>query len=206
MSAAVIEAMKAAVGKLDGTGDLPGAGARRAAVAVLLRGASMGELEVLLMRRAIREGDRWSGQIGLPGGHEEDFDASLESTARRESLEEVGVDPGGSGGQLIGQLPSVQARARGERLDLFITPFVFHHLTPSSPSLGPEASEAFWLPLAPAISGAFDEPYRYQHGEVIHRLPSWRFEGRTIWGMTHGIVNRFGRAMHQHSPLGSDPI
>ena len=105
MSAAVIEAMKAAVGKLDGTGDLPGAGARRAAVAVLLRGASMGELEVLLMRRAIREGDRWSGQIGLPGGHEEDFDASLESTARRESLEEVGVDPGGSGGNSSANCP-----------------------------------------------------------------------------------------------------
>ena len=53
----------------------------------------------------------------------------------------------------------------------------------------------FHLYAAAAISGAFDEPYRYEHGEVIHKLPSWSFEGRTIWGMTHGIVSRFGRAL-----------
>jgi len=189
------DAARAAIRRLDGTGDSPREGARRAAVALLLRGDSTGELEVLLMRRAVRAGDRWSGQIGLPGGHEEAADESLEATARRECIEEVGVDPGAGEGRMIGELPSMQARARGERLDLFITPIVFHHPAPASPALGPEASEAFWLPLAPALSGDFDETYRYQHGEVIHRLPSWRFEGRTIWGMTHGIVSRFGSAL-----------
>lgn len=195
MTDPISETVKAAIRRLDGSGEVPTASARRAAVALLLRGESAGDLEVLLMRRAHRAGDRWSGQIGLPGGHAEAADESLVATARRESVEEVGVDPGAGAGRLIGELPSVQARARGERLDLFITPFVFHHPAPASPLLGPEASEAFWLPLAPAISGDFDETYRYQHGEVIHRLPSWRFEGRTIWGMTHGIVSRFGSAL-----------
>lgn len=184
-----------AVAGLAGSGETPTPDARRAAVAILLRGAAYDELEVLLMRRAPRVGDRWSGQIGLPGGHEEEWDVDLEATARREAVEEVGLDPGGPGARAFGGLPPVQARARGERLELFITPFVFHHPDPPRPELGPEASEAFWLPLAPAISGSFDEPYRYQHGDVIHRLPSWRFEGRTIWGMTHGIVGRFGEAM-----------
>ncbi len=195
MSDLLISEVQAAVSRLVESEDAAADGARRAAVALLLRGGSTAELEVLLMRRAVRAGDRWSGQIGLPGGHEEDFDATLEATARRESVEEVGVDPGATGGRMLGRLPAVQARARGERLDLFITPFVFHHPAPTTPVLGPEASEAFWLPLAPAISGAFDEPYRYEHGEVIHKLPSWSFEGRTIWGMTHGIVSRFGRAL-----------
>ena len=45
----------------------------------------MASSEILLMRRAQREGDRWSGQIGLPGGHAEDFDEDLVATARRES-------------------------------------------------------------------------------------------------------------------------
>ena len=195
MSDLLIGEVQAAVSRLVEAEDDAADGARRAAVALLLRGGSTAELEVLLMRRAVRAGDRWSGQIGLPGGHEEDSDATLEATARRESVEEVGVDPGATGGRMLGRLPAVQARARGERLDLFITPFVFHHPAPSTPVLGPEASEAFWLPLAPAISGAFDEPYPYEHGEVIHKLPSWSFEGRTIWGMTHGIVSRFGQAL-----------
>lgn len=202
MSEGVFRAVDGAVHRLRGTGDDPTLGARRAAVALLLRGGSIEELEVLLMRRAERDGDRWSGQIGLPGGHAEEEDETLEGTARRESVEEVGVDPGAEGGRPFGALPHVQARARGERLELFITPFVFHHPAPAEPALGPEASEAFWLPLEPALSGALDEPLRYEHQGVVHRLPSWQFEGRTIWGMTHGILRRFGEALLDGSSQG----
>ena len=77
-----------------------------------------------------------------------------------------------------------------------------HHPAPPRPVLGPEASEAFWLPLAPALAGELDEPFRYERGEVVHRLPSWRFEGRTIWGMTHGILSRFGDALRAAEPGG----
>lgn len=163
---------------------------RRAAVAVLLRGASLHEAEALLMKRAEREGDRWSGQIGFPGGHEEPDDADLVATARRESVEEVGVDPGGDGATTFGRMPSFQARARGARIPLYITPIVFHRAEPEPPTLGPEAAEAFWLPLAAARSGELDRPFRYEHEGVIHKLPSYHFEGRTIWGMTQGILRR----------------
>lgn len=168
---------------------------RHAAVALLLRGAELDDLEVLLMRRAEREGDRWSGQIGLPGGHEEEADEDLAATARRESREEVGIDPGTDDARHFGAMPAVQARARGARLPLYITPYVFHRFEPEEPELGPEADEAFWLPLRLARSGELDEPFRYEHEGVIHKLPSWRFEGRTIWGMTHGILSRFTNAL-----------
>lgn len=175
--------------------EAPPSDIRHAAVAVLLRGAELDDLEVLLMRRAEREGDRWSGQIGLPGGHEEEEDEDLLATARRESREEVGIDPGGPDAQHFGAMPSIQARARGARLPLFITPHVFHRPEPEEPTLGPEADEAFWLPLGRARAGDLDEPFRYEHEGVIHKLPSWNFEGRTIWGMTHGILSRFAAAL-----------
>lgn len=169
---------------------------RRAAVAILLRGASLAEADVLLMRRAEREGDRWSGQIGLPGGHEEDFDADLIATARRESVEEVGIDPGTPDGRLLGTMPATQARARGARLALYITPVVFQRVEVEAPTLGPEADEAFWMPLSLAHSGELDEELPYEHEGLVHRLPSWKFEGHTIWGMTHGILSRFLKAVH----------
>ncbi|MFT7167566.1 MAG: hypothetical protein ACI80K_000687, partial [Paracoccaceae bacterium] len=31
---------------------------------------------------------------------------------------------------------------------------------------------------------------------LIRKLPSWQFEDRTIWGMTHGILKRFFDALH----------
>ncbi|MEM6673349.1 MAG: CoA pyrophosphatase [Planctomycetota bacterium] len=168
---------------------------RHAAVALLVRGASVEELEVLLMKRAERPGDRWSGQIGLPGGHAEPRDADLVATARRESVEEVGVDPGAGEAHIFGQLPSFQARARGERVELYITPVVFHRAEPEPPTLGPEAAAAFWLPLELARSGTLERPYRYENKGVVHRLPSWHYEGHTIWGMTHGILSRFVGAL-----------
>ena len=182
----------AALRALEGEGDTPPADARHAAVALLLRGAALDEAEVLLMRRARREGDRWSGQIGLPGGHAEPVDTDLVATARRESVEEVGVDPAAGDGAVLGALPVVQARARAQRLPLYITPFAFVRPDPPAPALGPEADEAFWLPLGPAMAGELAAEHRYRHDDgVVHRLPAWEFEGRTIWGMTHGILNRF---------------
>jgi 8-oxo-dGTP pyrophosphatase MutT (NUDIX family) len=46
---------------------------------------------LLLIRRAERSGDPWSGQVGLPGGRRDPDDATLLSTAVREAVEEVGV-------------------------------------------------------------------------------------------------------------------
>ena len=46
---------------------------------------------VLLIRRAERSGDPWSGHIGLPGGRLDPADQSLRDTALRETREETGL-------------------------------------------------------------------------------------------------------------------
>ena len=197
MSPDVADRIERALVSLRDGAETPPTDIRNAAVALLLRGSRLDDLEVLLMKRAEREGDRWSGQISLPGGHEEEEDDDLVATARRESREEVGVDPGSENARIFGSMPSIQARARGARLSLYITPVVFHRPAPEEPTLGPEAAEAFWLPLGLVRSGEIDQPYRYEHEGVVHKLPSWRFEGRTIWGMTHGILSRFMTALER---------
>src|SRR5579863_6444108 len=62
-----------------------------AAVAVVVRDTEEGD-EVLLIKRAERDGDPWSGHIALPGGRVQKQDESFKATAVRETREEVGVD------------------------------------------------------------------------------------------------------------------
>ena len=170
----------------DGTHELP-AGWRRAAVAAVLRSVD-GAPEVLLMRRAEREGDRWSGQISLPGGHNEDGDADLCATAVRETREEVGLDLD-TGARFLGTLTAVRGMARGGPLDLRIEPHVFHLDAEVEFALGPEASEAFWFPLARAATGELDDRYRYRDGALVIPLPCWRFGERVVWGLTYRILS-----------------
>src|SRR6185295_3323821 len=63
----------------------------RAAVAAILR-ESATDLEALLIRRAEREDDPWSGHMAFPGGRRGAADRDIEETARRETLEEIGLD------------------------------------------------------------------------------------------------------------------
>jgi 8-oxo-dGTP pyrophosphatase MutT (NUDIX family) len=68
--------------------DAPLAGQRCAAIALVLLEVDTG-LEALLIERAERSGDPWSGHMALPGGHLEERDVDLGAAAERETLEEV---------------------------------------------------------------------------------------------------------------------
>jgi 8-oxo-dGTP pyrophosphatase MutT (NUDIX family) len=161
-------------------------GGRRAAVAALVRW-DRNHPEVLLMQRAEREGDRWSGQVSLPGGRADERDADLCATAVRETREEVGVELDRSA-RLLGRLDGVMAVARGAILPMSIAPFVFTMLEEQPIVLGPEATAAFWLPLDAAASGELDGTYEYRLGPVPMSFACWRWEGRVVWGLTHKIL------------------
>ena len=169
---------------------VPADGQRRAAVAAILV-----ERSVLLMVRAAREGDPWSGHISLPGGGYQPSDRDLLVTAMRETHEEIGVDLASA--RLLGNLPALHPRASGP-VGIEVTPFVFAPTAPVEPQLGPEAVGTFWLPLELAASGALDGTYRHAGGMAF---PSWTFEGHTIWGLTWRIlVDLLARARPPGAP------
>jgi 8-oxo-dGTP pyrophosphatase MutT (NUDIX family) len=160
----------------------PADGKRRAAVAVLLHDEPS-EPRVLLMKRAERVGDPWSGHISLPGGRHEESDPDLLATAIRETHEELGISL--SGTRVLGNLPVVHPYASGPA-GIEVSPFVF--LTPVAvePQLGPEAAAAFWLPIEKAASGALDAAPMY--AGTARSFPSWEYESHTIWGLTWRIL------------------
>jgi 8-oxo-dGTP pyrophosphatase MutT (NUDIX family) len=160
---------------------------RRAAVAAVLRPGESG-LEVLLIRRAEREGDPWSGHMAFPGGRADPDDIDLRMTAVRETREEVGLDLE-QHGELLGRLDDLRpGNARGLVPGLVVTPFVWH--VPFVPALTPhdaEVDEIHWARLGPLLSGAQDTTYPYTWKGLPMRFPGYRVgdSERIVWGMTH---------------------
>lgn len=165
---------------------IAGEGLRHAAVAALLRFADHGP-EVLLMKRAERPGDHWSGHVSFPGGRASPEDRDLLATAVRETREEVGMDLSRAA-RLLGQLDTIRAVARGRPRPLTITPFVFVQTEDMPLALGHEAADAFWFPLARAVMGELSDVYEYTHGPEPLNLPCWRFRDHVVWGLTHRML------------------
>lgn len=139
------------------------------------------------MRRPIHEGDRWSGQVCLPGGKAEDIDVDSVATARRETHEELGVALQECS-QYIGALDDIQAMAKGRPLSTVITPHVFAQVRAPQIVLSVEAEHAFWLPLGRAARGELDSKYEYGHGTSKIYLPCWRYREEVVWGLTHKML------------------
>lgn len=155
---------------------------RRAAVAAVLRGGDRGA-ELLLIRRAEREGDPWSGQMALPGGRHEPSDADLLATAAREAREEVGLSlldhavP-------IGRLDDVRTHTG----DMVVRPFVWElrTLVPLVPNA--EVAETLWIDLASMASGERDTHFDWSGGPLPMRFPGYQVGDRVVWGLTHRIL------------------
>ncbi len=173
--------------RLSGREALKVSASKHAAVAALLRFEDPSNPEVLLMRRAESEGDRWSGQVCLPGGKAEAGDLNLHVTALRETHEELGIQLAQCS-RYLGPLDALPAIARGRPLSTSISPFVFQQTTHAELRLGYEAAHAFWLPLGRAAGGEFDSQYDYDAGERKLALPCWRFEDEVIWGLTFNML------------------
>lgn len=158
---------------------------RRAAVAAVLRTGELGP-EVLLMRRTEHPQDPWSGHVSFPGGNQDPGDGDLLATAVRETHEEVGLILAQD--MLLCRLDPVTAVGRRLGFHMDITPFVFRVQGEVTAVAGPEAQEVFWLPLAPAVRGDYDDEHRWDDGDLVRRLPAWRFEERVVWGLTYRMI------------------
>jgi len=158
----------------------------RAAVAIVLRNAGDGVIELLLIKRSEREDDPWSGHIALPGGRHDATDATLQDTAVRETREETGIDVGRDG-LVLGTLDEL--RPRSTMLpSIIVTPFVAVVRSDVAIEMSDEVASTFWVPLA-----LLADPLTAVEAEVTARgstwrVPSYQLGGHTVWGMTERIL------------------
>ena len=158
----------------------------RAAVAVLFvpRGD---DLELLLIERARRVGDPWSGQMAFPGGFHEPEDADLDATARREVAEEIGIDLGAVTTPL-GRLDDIQAMARGRKLALVISPFLYAVTGPVEPRPNHEVASVVWVPLSFLTTSANVGTMDWEVEGEKHQLPTYLYDRHNIWGLTFRMI------------------
>jgi len=166
------------------------ADARPAAVAlVLLDGNQTTGLEILLIRRAERADDPWSGQIAFPGGRYEPDDPDLLATAIRETREETGVDL--TSAEQLGPLDDLYPRTP-TLPPVVVRPFVFV-LGRRPPPLVPsdEVQRAFWLPLSRLREAGVRREITLTLRGVELTFPAYLVDDELIWGMTERILTPF---------------
>jgi 8-oxo-dGTP pyrophosphatase MutT (NUDIX family) len=161
----------------------------RAAVAVVLE-PRHDDLHVLFIQRAVRNGDPWSGQMAFPGGFHSSLDADLAETARRETLEEIGLDLAASAAS-IGRLDEIQGVARGRGLPLVISPHLFELRERAELRPNHEVQGTLWVPLSYLADDGNVGVMEYSGGPEPMRLPAYRYAERTIWGLTFRMVRNF---------------
>lgn len=172
---------------------LPASARRRAAVAALLSEGESG-VQLLLIRRAERPSDPWSGHMALPGGHHEPSDESLEATAARETREELGIDLSRS--QFLGRMQEFRPH---QSYELSVTPFVFALETRPPVTPNAEVDLALWVPLSELALGTTRFEHELSLGGRSLRFPAFRVEGHVVWGFTYRVVTALIEQIAQES-------
>ncbi|MES1177197.1 MAG: CoA pyrophosphatase [Myxococcales bacterium] len=170
----------------DSAPEAPLEGARVAAIALVLLERD-GSLDALLIERAQREGDPWSGHIALPGGHVEPADVTLQATAERETFEEVGLDLK-LAGERMGRLSDC-APVRG--VPIAVRPFVYLLQALPVMVLNAEVRRALWVPVSPLLRGERRTKYTLSRAGQQLEFPAWDIDGSLVWGLTYRVLAEF---------------
>jgi 8-oxo-dGTP pyrophosphatase MutT (NUDIX family) len=177
---------------------------KRAAVALILQ-LRDGELGVLMIRRADREGDPWSGQMAFPGGRMEPADRNGLATAKRETAEEIGLHLG-AGEPCLGRLSELRATPRlWHRRGLVITPYVFHLRRAVNFHPNHDVQEVVWVPLEFLLDEDNRSQMTWERGRLRLRMPCYDYRGRRIWGLSLKMLDELLALVAGEARSGSPP-
>ena len=153
-------------------------GLKFAAVSMVLHeGASP---TVLLIERARRTGDPWSGQIAFPGGKMQEGDRTAKDTAVRETLEEVGVDLDESGVFLgYGEVTTTHTGT----MDVVPTVFVLKRPVEIRPN--EEVASFRWVKLEDLLAPSAESSYELTYEGKAVQMPAFSVGGYVISGLTN---------------------
>ena len=132
------------------------------------------------------EGGPHGGQISLPGGKQEKSDPDLAYTAKRETFEEIGVEPGLI--REIGRLTPLYV----PHSNFVIQPVI--GFAASRPAFVPDHKEVAGI-ITPSLKALFDPENRktmiLKRGGFEITAPYYDAGGHRIWGATAMIMSEF---------------
>ncbi len=169
---------------------------RSASVALVFRGARDAE-EILLITRAERRGDPWSGQVAFPGGMVDVGDRSFEETARRETAEEVGLQLSGGRASFRGYLREFRTHAR----NISVVPSVFRLIASQETRPNAEVASCQWASLSELAEEAKRPAYMPPGRPGEAPFSCIRHGGLVIWGQTERVLS----VVLSARGAGSDP-
>lgn len=155
---------------------------KRSAVAMILQ-VRQGELHILMIKRAEREGDPWSGHMAFPGGRMDKADAHGYAVAVRETQEEVGLSLGPQD-QCIGRLSDINARPHRGAFGMAVSPFVFRLEREVAFTPNHEVAEVVWVPLEFLLDTDNREEMTWEYKGVKIPMPCYFYGSRRIWGLS----------------------
>ena len=136
------------------------------------------------IERARRDGDPWSGHMALPGGRRDAGDDRLLETARRETLEEIGVALAFDSllGELDDLFPNITVLPK-----VVVRPFVFGLDRRPAVAASGEVAGHLWSSLDTLV--AKRQKTHVQTAEGRRRVDAFVLGERIVWGITHRIVS-----------------
>lgn len=141
---------------------------------------------ILLIRRAERAGDPWSGHMALPGGRRQAEDLDLLATAIRETGEEVGIQLGSD--QLVGTLEDVVPRTP-VLPPVAVRPYVFLSRLRPLITLSSEVTSISWVPLTHLLRPDTHHTVRLDVAGQSRLVQAFELPDGIVWGMTERILS-----------------
>ncbi len=170
---------------------------KRSSVAMILQ-VRDGELHILMIKRAEREGDPWSGHMAFPGGRMDPEDRNGYAVALRETEEEVGLDLA-LAATSIGRLSDINARPQRGAFGMAVSCFVFRLEREVEFSPNYEVAETVWVPLEFLLTTDNREQMEWQRGNIRIPMPCYFFGGRRIWGLSLMMLDELMDLVEGHN-------
>jgi 8-oxo-dGTP pyrophosphatase MutT (NUDIX family) len=155
-----------------------------ASVAVIVRDRQFPN--VLLIRRAERAGDPWSGQVAFPGGKMQEGDNTARETAAREAMEEVGVDLG-----RYAEFLGYGGVATTHTGTMDVVPSVFELKKSVEVKPNGEVASFRWVELDELLRPSARSVYGIDRGGSMVDMPAYVVGDYVVWGLTYRILSTF---------------
>lgn len=169
----------------------------RSAVALIVRKTE--RLEVLMIKRADREGDPWSGHMAFPGGRMDKTDRHGLAVATRETWEEIGLADHHYS-DCLGRLSDITSRPHKGIKPMVISPYVFSIDCVPTLKLNHEVADVLWVPLDFLADTANRESMEWTMKKMTLTLPCYFYEQQRIWGLSLLMLDELIKLTHPSAP------